>query len=201
MSIRDLRNWRLEDDLNKAWEKALQADMALLCAMPDFGPNSEPDWAWPARSREAVRIRGAVSGGYGLSQNLEDANEAFYFPEDATITTQSDNLDTVRGGTVATALAAGLAAIILRCRKLVEAGRLTLEKGPETSRERSFRSKSRFIKKAFSVIAHGATERGQLIPVWDILKLPESVQPSSGREVDLTSDISFLSDLVRRLEG
>jgi len=187
--------------LDTALINSYGAGTALLCASP---PNHQsflaaPGEAWPAHSREVIEISAVAERGV-----VRDG--PFYFPGDAKITNQGDNADFISPDAVATAMAAGLAATIMRCWYLVGGGEKTQTEDPEedlaAAQKAPFRPKraSGFIERAFSVIARGAPESGQLMPIWDFFRLPEGMA-SPTEALDLDDSMAFLSDLVQRLRG
>ncbi|KAH6616139.1 hypothetical protein B0J18DRAFT_296915 [Chaetomium sp. MPI-SDFR-AT-0129] len=125
-----------------------------------------------------------------------DARHGFRFPVDAKITTQGNDTNFISGNAVATAMATGLAATIFRCYYLVKSYKRTKTQATGFSENRG----SGFIERAFSAISRGQREEAQLMPIWDIFKLPAEIDLQAG-ELDLTNNMSFLSDVLQKLGG
>ncbi|KAK0634137.1 hypothetical protein B0T14DRAFT_599241 [Immersiella caudata] len=205
---------RIEDDddaandkihiLRYALKKVLEADIAIMCPYPEHHQDVfEVTRSLIRGSREVTKIAAVTKSPF--QPDLPNMGEIFYFPGEDMITTRSDNSKFVSGKAVATATAAGLAATILRCRRLVEGNRILrpdwaaiLEDNSDSGRE----NRHEFLAKAFSVMSRGTSKQEPLMPVWDIFKLPTGIMSSRGvLDLDLDANMSFLSHLVERLGG
>ena len=188
--------------LEYALQKSLRAKIAVLCARPSSDPRPEGN-SW---RRHAITIAEAVAQQdhpQGSGQR-HDEWEPFYFPGDAKIITteRSNNTDIIGGEAVATALATGLAATILRCCYLAESGQ---DFRQETARVEDFVPPDygpEFMRKIFMDISYSLMPPGGRpgtgpMPIWNIFQLPpEMAKPTE--EVDLFTSMSFISRLVRR---
>ncbi|KAK4445312.1 hypothetical protein QBC34DRAFT_413315 [Podospora aff. communis PSN243] len=187
--------------LQHAVRRSSETGITVLCphSTTSTSKRTIPSWG----SRDVINIDAAVAEQVGsVSTSLEDIKEEiFYFPGDLEIIDQGHTTDLVSEGAVATAMAAGLAATILRCCRLAqynEPGSARLGRSPQAPVPKLKYSPAS-MKRAFQVIARGLSTRNAMMPIWDFFEVPTSIGSASGGP-DLDTSLRFLSDLVRRLD-
>ncbi|PTB62672.1 hypothetical protein BBK36DRAFT_1172427 [Trichoderma citrinoviride] len=94
-------------------EEAAKANILLYCAAADKGPFAEKGTVFPhSRSKPDIRIIGSAKETGGESQFIDPTQVHYMFPGE-----NIPELGDTKGSSVATALAAGFAALILWCFK------------------------------------------------------------------------------------
>ena len=139
-TVRDTEdNREAINSLRDAIKDALHEGILLFCAAADTGAIGETEYPWSYDQNRIFRIGAATADGRVWSRTGDPHNLTFMVPGHRVVSRNPhregalpDDFQERTGSSVATALAAGLAAVVLHCVRL---GASHAEK--ETSRERS----------------------------------------------------------------
>lgn len=155
--------------LDSAVAEAANANILMFCSARDKGANSTSTYPSKATNR-IFTIGAANSSGASLDYIGNPAELSYTFPgdkvevDDGPAKTASHTVD---GSSVATALAAGLAALILYCVQV----RIFLTKDSEKQRVREYYKKVKEfegMKKAFSAIDTTEESGHKFLKVWEV---------------------------------
>ncbi|KAK4221818.1 hypothetical protein QBC38DRAFT_461075, partial [Podospora fimiseda] len=198
--------------LFNALRSAENSGIAMFCASIDEG-GMAPDNTWPGRSKSCIKIGACTGDGDKLSW-VSEKNSSFLFPGDAPISVVgnkdqwSPHRPMLAGSSVATARAAGLAAILLYCDKLIKSqdtdnklqppsggGDVNKPKGQEIHP-----SGNNKLEEAFTTLCGGPDSPNKFPRVWLYMPDPQSLKwdnssyPEETKETRLKL-VEFLSKL------
>ena len=151
--------------LREAVENAKKSDIVMVGSRGDRGNN--PEKTFPADYDEVISISSLKSSGKQADSSEENARY-FFQGENVSISTESSYLQPVKhasGSSVATALAAGVAALILSCRRLA-------------SKRREFQ-RLEAVKAAFDRMT--LPEKDRYVRPWTYFK-EKKLGPSDGQQ-------------------
>lgn len=171
--------------LQKAIRAALDENIILFCASTDDGANAI-DMTYPGKSRDCIKIGASTGAGAKLSWVSEE-NSDFFLPGDALRPDSEASLRSHHpqgsfGSSISTALAAGLAGVLLYCdRMLATSGGAAHARGQAHTEEvvlspggtkknkqesvEFFRNLAK-MRDAFSTLSRGSAK---FVQVWDHL--------------------------------
>lgn len=177
--------------LQEAVADAISAGILVLGSTTGEGYVDEE--AWPANFESVLSIGAAKLTGKETEESITD-NAKYMFPgKDILVSTSflgSQPLETeVSGTSFATAIAAGVASLILACRRLA----LSTERDP-TRWERDLKSRRRIVVNVFSEMS---ANKGRYVKPWTVFCQDEG-QPSWG-EAD--SILSWVKKQFLKREG
>lgn len=167
--------------LDQAISNAKKQNILMFCAANDRGPVGDNSYPYTAAESVAFKIGGAKSSGE-MTENIANRNRIhFIFPGDKVLMKNdlsSPDLcpDYQRGSSVATALGAGLAALILH---LVQVHRVRMH--AKGNREEAEKTNVAFqnlrhhtkMRDAFTSIGTAPWSKNKYIPVWEKFGLQE----------------------------
>lgn len=188
------------EKLENALARAAQMNILMFCAAADQGPvkdNSYP--AATTRTKNIFKIGAAEASGEAMTWLGDPDLVDFIFPGHQVIKERTDDpsvrkFTALTGSSVSTALAAGLAALILYCVQIAAIVSNESESGPDLSKYQSLKN-HQSMKKAFLGIGTTETSKSKYLRVWD--KFDKPVRDSEGQLKDQW--IKNLTDLANTL--
>jgi len=181
-------------ELDKAIELAASEGILMFCAATDQGAYMDRSYPAASSTKKLFKIGAAEASGTAIKWLGDQRAVDFIFPgHNVAVKEQQGNgrtekSTTLTGSSVATALASGLAAVILY---MVQAGALTptgraRQKGVTMDDFRALKKHNR-MREAFLQIGTTEESEKKYIAVWDMFK--EAVIKSEGEPRDMWIDI------------
>ncbi|ETS78061.1 hypothetical protein PFICI_10123 [Pestalotiopsis fici W106-1] len=165
------------EKLEKAIAKAAQKNILMFCAATDQGPVKDTSYpAATALTKNIFKIGAAEASGQAMTW-LGDPNLVdFIFPGHQVIKERSDDpsvriYTALAGSSVSTALASGLAAVMLYCVQLSAMASSQGRSTPDLSRYMSLKN-HQSMKKAFLQIGTTPESKNKFITVWERFENP-----------------------------
>lgn len=189
-------------DLKTAISEAAEANILMFCAASDKGAKHTS--SYPSKATNNIFTIGAADASGIMASYVGDINSVdFIFPgkkvePEGLGEAPTKDVDYWTGSSVATALAAGLAALILYC------AQIRLLRAPATQKEKARRDfqalkKHEKMLQAFKMIGPTTASRGKYLAVWEVFGRKVAQSESCDREkwIDLVAEVG--EDLCRRL--
>ncbi|KAI0902147.1 hypothetical protein F4806DRAFT_445844 [Annulohypoxylon nitens] len=205
-------SWTIEktdrngDDIKKledAISLAARKNILMFCAATDQGAYKDNTYPAASATKNIFKIGAAEASGAVLKWVGDQSLVDFIFPGHKVIMERHDNPNiknytAVTGSSVATALASGLAAVILHCVQLADTNKYARQLNALT-RYKSLKSHER-MKEAFSQIGTTYESEHKYIMVWNrFTQQAKAAQDKSAAKDDYIDYIVALADeLMRR---
>ena len=194
-------------DLEAAISEASKANIVMFCSASDEGPVQTP--SYPSKvTKRIFRIGAADSYGF-VTKAVGDDNDVDFILPGKLVEEETDYDDRATrdtqywtGSSVATALASGLAALILYCAQI----RIS-RAAPKSAEENCALAHFGMLKthngmmQAFRSIGTTATSKGKYLTVWDAFgrKVSEYKDTKDDMEMGCLEPIDLVADVAKTL--
>ncbi|CCT70672.1 related to microbial serine proteinase [Fusarium fujikuroi IMI 58289] len=185
---------RERQDLENAVIEAANANILMFCSASDKGAHDVPTYPSKAATGKIFTIGAANSSGASVDYVGNTSGLSYTFPGDKVEVDSGPSRKTppeiVDGSSVATALAAGLAALILYCIQV----RVFLAKDSEKQRAREAYRKVKqhdWMVKAFDTIETTKESNHKFLKVWEVFGkcVEQKEQTPPGEWLQLVADV------------
>jgi hypothetical protein len=191
------------DDLESAIEAAAKAGILMFCAANDQGIARDHSFPGCGRTKNIFKIGAAEASGAMWKWVGDPADVDFIFPGHKVVKERPkdaplEKCSTLTGSSVATAIAAGLAALVLYC---VQLGALTTQ---DLNQQQGLRGNAvtmddfkaitghERMKEAFLAIGTSQTSGHKYIEVWEVFGHAPKKAKGLGKEekIDIVAEIA-----------
>jgi subtilisin family serine protease len=179
-------SWTIEKDdknkqdiekLEKAIGEAAENNILMFCAATDQGATSDQSYpAATASTKNIFKIGAAEASGAAIKQLRDPTLIDFFFPGHQVVRERHDDpsiskYTALTGSSVATALASGLAAVMLYCVQFSAIANSRGRPRPDLSKYESLKTHER-MKEAFAQIGTTPESQNKYIKVWERFEKP-----------------------------